>query len=473
MHENTIEVRGVGKLYRTWESPASRLSSAALAEASKWVPLGLSRRLRDRSQKGTREFHALKDVSFTVRRGEALGIIGRNGSGKSTLLQIIAGTLRPSTGEVTVRGRVAALLELGSGFNPEFTGQENVYLNATVLGLTREQIDARYNEIVAFAEIGDFIDQPIKTYSSGMVMRLAFAVAVHVEPDILIVDEALSVGDARFQLKCARAIDRFIAKGITFLFVSHDASMIKRLCNTAVLLERGNLLYAGKPNDVVNLYSKLVAEDGSAEALREDIVALTLARSGDAERATPSRQRAAPIPVPPESATVQAKHIETILADERAHVQVSGHEFSYGGELGRIHAVVALGANEQPHEWFTTGDRVVARMIVEAFDACPDPIFGLTIKNAAGVEVYGTNTLFSNQLAPPLAARERREVNFTFDLHLMPGTYFFSFGFAHFVGDDLVVYHRRYDALRIEVHGRDRTFGIANLHAAITSRPVR
>jgi lipopolysaccharide transport system ATP-binding protein len=254
-HETAISVEQIGKAYRLWENPSSRLMAPLLEGAARLAPVmfGL------KASRLYRDFWALQDISFQVRRGESMAIIGRNGSGKSTLLQIIAGTLQATTGSVRVNGRIATLLELGSGFNPEFTGRENIHLNATLFGLRREEIDARFADIISFADIGDFIEQPVKIYSSGMVVRLAFAVAAHIDPDILIVDEALSVGDARFQLKCARAIDRFLARGVTLLFVSHDTSMVKRLCKRALLLERGQLIYGGNPNDVVNLYSKLIA----------------------------------------------------------------------------------------------------------------------------------------------------------------------------------------------------------------------
>jgi ABC-type polysaccharide/polyol phosphate transport system ATPase subunit len=502
-----ISVRNVSKAYRIWENPSARLASLCWQSLAGLGPTGTAvhAALRRRSDRCYRDFYALRDVSLSVGKGESMGIIGRNGSGKSTLLQIIAGTLQPTAGAVEVHGRVAALLELGSGFNPDFTGRENVFLNGAVLGLGRQQIAARFDAIAAFAEIGDFIDQPIKTYSSGMVLRLAFAVAAHVDPDILIIDEALAVGDARFQLKCARAIDRFIASGVALLFVSHDASMVKRLCQRAILLERGNLVYAGKPNDVVNLYSKLIADGGSVEALAGDIAALHVARTAGPEKephgagsAQPGEAPGAGEPVPraapdgPREALGEikalrlrlkaleavmqshasreavAQRVEKLLADERLHVQVSGQEFAYGGELGCIREVAVLDPDGQARTWFTTGDAVVVRMIVEALDDLPEPIFALTIKNTAGVEIYGTNTLYSGQPAAPIKSRERREVNFTFELNLMPGHYFLSFGFTHFVGEELVVVHRRYDAVKIEVHGVDRTFGIANLRAVIT-----
>ena len=466
-----ITAENLSKAYRIWTSPSARLKSPLLAGAAGLFPKGsaLHRTLHARAKHGWRDFYALHDLSLTVRRGEAVGIIGRNGSGKSTLLQLIAGTLQPTTGRIETRGRIAALLELGAGFNPEFTGLENVYLNASILGFTREQIDARIDDIAGYAEIGEFLDQPVKTYSSGMVIRLAFAVAAHVDPDILIVDEALAVGDARFQLKCARTIDRFLAQGVTLLFVSHDASMVKRLCNHAVLLEHGSVVYAGKPNDVVNLYSKLILDGNSVASLQADIAALR------AKTADPAPAAAAPV-IDSSSADARvdngnlARRAEAILFDERSHVQASGQEFSYGGELGRILSVAVLDATGQQRSWFTTGEPVVARMVAEGYDDFPEPVFALTVKNTAGVEIYGTNTLFSKQPAPGMKAGERHVVDFTFDLDLMPGHYFLSFGFIHFVGEKLVVLHRRYDAINLEVHGVDRTFGIANLKAVISSR---
>ncbi len=464
-----IQADNLSKAYRIWSNPAARLKSPLIEAAAAAFPRASTphRALAARAARGYRDFYALRDVSLSIKRGQALGIIGRNGSGKSTLLQMIAGTLTPTTGTLSVNGRVSALLELGSGFNPEFTGRENVFINGAILGLSRAQMADRFAAIADFAEIGDFIDQPVKIYSSGMLMRLAFAVAAHVDPDILIVDEALSVGDARFQLKCARAIDRFIAQGVTLLFVSHDASLVKRLCHHAILLEHGQVLYAGKPNDVVNLYSKLLIDGTTVESLQPDITALKVKQeTAPSFMPTPRdiEVRLEPADIPPDAQTV------ALLTDEREHVQVSGQEFAYGGELGRIASVTALDTSGQPRTWFTTGERITLRMVVESREDLHEPIFALTVKNNAGVEIYGTNTLFSKQPAPPMKTGEHREVNFTFDLNLIQGHYFLSFGFTHFVGDKLVVLQRRYDAIKIDVHGLDRTFGIANLKAAITSR---
>ena len=272
-----LAVEGVGKTYRLWATPASRL----------WVPLcyrlagilpfpGLVARLRARLQARAHEHHALRGISFVLPRGEALGIVGHNGSGKSTLLQIVAGVLEPTAGRVTVNGRVAALLELGSGFNPELTGRENVKVNAAILGLTAAQVRARMDDIVAFADIGEYIDEPVKTYSSGMALRLAFAVQVHTDPDILIVDEALAVGDAAFQAKAMARIDQILTRGTTLLFVGHDLNAVKAFCHRAMLLERGRIVMEGLPDEVITEY--LHRTHKRALAAQQDARADALAR---------------------------------------------------------------------------------------------------------------------------------------------------------------------------------------------------
>jgi ABC-type polysaccharide/polyol phosphate transport system ATPase subunit len=472
-----ISVRQVSKAYRIWASPPARLISPAWQLLARACPRRSSLRTacEKRAGRGYRDFYALNDISFDVRKGECLGIIGRNGAGKSTLLQLIAGTLRPTAGEMQVRGRVAALLELGSGFDPEFTGRENVFLNATILGLTRAQIEERLDDILGFAEIGAFIDQPVKVYSSGMTVRLAFAVVAHVDADIMIIDEALSVGDARFQLKCARAIDRFIERGVTLLFVSHGMTMIKRLCTRAILIEQGLSVFAGKPNTVVNLYSKLLADGGSLESIAGDLETLkqqsdeepALAAAAAGGRSSPPSSSSFPRPsLPPPDPSPDPKASQ-LIADERAHVQVSGHEYSYGGELGAILAPAMQGENGEERTWFATGEAVTVSMTAEAREKLPEPIYALTLKNESGQEVYGTNTFYTRQTAPAIQPGERHRVTFRFNMNLVPGTYFVSLGWTYFVGDELVVIHRRYDVMSFEVHGRDRVFGIANLWAVI------
>lgn len=253
-----IRVSNLSKTYLIWQTPFSRLFvPLAVRILGKIFPHYVTSLM----QKYCQPIQALSHVEFSVESGDSLGIIGLNGSGKSTLLQIIAGTLQPSQGAVEVVGRVAALLELGSGFDPEFTGRENVFLNASILGLSQSEIEARYDAIVAFADIGDFINRPVKTYSSGMMVRLAFAVQVHVDPDVLIVDEALSVGDARFQAKALTKIEEILKRGTTLLFVGHDLSAVKSFCNRALLLDKGQVIKSGIPDDVIADYLYLVQKD--------------------------------------------------------------------------------------------------------------------------------------------------------------------------------------------------------------------
>jgi lipopolysaccharide transport system ATP-binding protein len=265
-----ISVENVSKAYRIWDTPGSRLTAPILEETARLFPSESApgNWLTARARRHYRDFWALKDISFDLRKGESLGIIGRNGSGKSTLLQIIAGTLQPTTGNVQVNGRVAALLELGSGFNPEFTGRENVYLNGAVLGFSRTEMDARFEGIAAFADIGDFIDQPVKTYSSGMMMRLAFAVQTAVEPELLIVDEALAVGDMFFQAKCMARLRKMLSNGLSLLMVSHDPGTIKSLCSEGLLLEQGGMLCLDKADIVSERYfaMKVNASQGNISA---------------------------------------------------------------------------------------------------------------------------------------------------------------------------------------------------------------
>lgn len=240
--EIAINLQNVSKCYHIYDKPRDRLMQMFAGQRKQYY----------------REFWALKNVSFDIKKGETVGIVGRNGSGKSTLLQVICGTLNQSVGDVQTMGRIGALLELGSGFNPEFTGHENVYMNAAILGLSRAEVDERYDDIAAFADIGEFIHQPVKTYSSGMIVRLAFAVQAMVDPDILIVDEALAVGDERFQRKCFARLDELKAKGTSILFVSHSGPQVVELCDRAILMERGELICTGSPMDVVRAYQKLI-----------------------------------------------------------------------------------------------------------------------------------------------------------------------------------------------------------------------
>ncbi len=454
-----VSLQGVSKTYTIWDEPSARLFSL------------LRNALTGAPARGSRQFTAVRDVSLEIRRGECLGIIGRNGAGKSTLLQMIAGTLQPTSGNISVTGRVAALLELGSGFDPNFTGRENIHLNASILGLSKAEIDAKFETIVDYSGIREFIDQPVRTYSSGMAVRLAFAVCAHVDADILIIDEALAVGDARFQFKCHATLDQMIADGRTIIFVSHDTNSVKRICDRAILLERGEMVFEGKPNEVVNLYTKLITSPHGIEAIRPDIDAL---RNGTAALppadsdldATPTPHSPAPI--------LLAKDLnaELLVAEERSHQQISDKEYAYGGELGHIESIALLDENHSPKLTFITGSRARIRLTCRATRDVIDPIYAVTLKDVRGQEIFGTNTYFQNIPQPAVLAGSGAEALFDLQLNVLPGVYFISCGWVRIVDGEVQVIHRRYDAIRFDVLPRDRSFGIAYCPTRISVRAL-
>ena len=451
-----ISLQGVTKTYAIWDDPSARLLAP------------LRRLLLGAKATGqARLFTAVSNITLDVASGECLGIIGRNGAGKSTLLQMIAGTVRPTSGSIQVSGRVAALLELGSGFNPDFTGRENIHLNAAILGLTKPEVAGKFDAIVSYSGIEEFIDQPVRTYSSGMTLRLAFAVCVHVDADIIIIDEALAVGDARFQFKCHATLEQMLQEGRTIIFVSHDTNAIKRMCRTAVLLERGEMLLKGSPNDVTNIYTKLITSPHGVESIRDDLLVMqeqgiTPARpSFPAERKPASDQ---PDISPPNS----TNHAAGLLSEERKHQQISDKEYSYGGELGRITAVQLTDAQQQPRLSFLTGSRIQVRFTCAATGAIHDPIYALTLKDVRGQEIYGTNTYFQNLSPPAVAAGTQAEVLFDLQLNVLPGIYFISLGWVRLNNAEVQVIQRRYDVLRFDVLPCDKSFGIAFCPTQIT-----
>lgn len=360
--ELAIRAQGLGKCYQIYDQPRDRLLQL----------------FRPRGKQRYREFWALKDVSLDIRKGEALGIIGRNGSGKSTLLQLICGTLGATTGSLSSHGRIAALLELGSGFNPEFSGRENVYLNGAVLGLKRAEIDARFDEITAFAGIGEFIDRPTKTYSSGMLVRLAFAVSVCVEPDILIVDEALAVGDASFQFKCLERLDRLTRQGMTLLFVSHDMSMVKRFCTRALYLRDGEIRASGAPETIAELYLLDMRDE--------------------------QRRRA--------SAGAIQVNAKTPLNPERG--------MAFGTAEGRITSAV-FSSTGALYSSFVHGDVIEIAIDTLVSDSVTRPNISLTIQEARLLVVSGINTPLHSDVSE--AGWRRASVRLRFAANLAAGRY--------------------------------------------------
>jgi lipopolysaccharide transport system ATP-binding protein len=358
-----IRVQGLSKCYRVYDKPQDRLKQ------SLW---------RGRRQY-FREFWALRDISFDIRKGETVGIIGRNGSGKSTLLQLIAGTLAPTTGTVQVNGRVAALLELGSGFNPEFTGRENVYMNGAILGLSEQEISARFDEIAAFAAIGDFIERPVKTYSSGMMMRLAFAVSVCVDPDVLIVDEALSVGDIAFQLKCMDRLDRLVKSGTTLLFVSHDILSVKSFCQRAIYLTSGQMVASGPASDIAERYMMDVRNE--QKLFQEQATAFVPKKAlGD--------QMAVAF------GTVQGHVLAAYFSESRSTVSA-----------------------------FATGDTITLTVEVEFDDSVTHPAVSVIVSDIRMIEYSGH---FVNIARKPVEGMQHAVVEFSFNARLNTGEYFLA-----------------------------------------------
>ena len=379
-------------------------------------------------------FNALSNVSFNVKRGETVGIIGRNGSGKSTLLQIICGILQPTAGSVEVNGRVSALLELGAGFNPEFTGRENVYLNGTILGLTSGEIDARFNEIREFAEIGDFIDQPVRTYSTGMYVRLAFAVAINVDPDILIVDEVLAVGDEAFQRKCFSRIQDIQKSGGTIIFVSHSAQAVVELCNRAIFLNQGELLLSGKPKAVVSQYQKfLSASQKTAEKLVKSFKFKPKIDEDydDIDKNNTQLER------------VDGSHYDPALRPKSTlSYEQRGAIISNVRLVNEIGNLVNILARQKTYFY---------RYHVKFTEDSYDVLFAMAIKTLSGVELGGARSLEQKSDLRFVHAGSEYDIEFEFQSLLTPGTYFFNAGVEGQGPSERFYLHRLVDALMVKV----------------------
>lgn len=426
-----IEVRGLGKSYQLYEKPVHRMLQSLVGNRHRFY----------------REFWALREVGFEVRRGETLGIVGRNGAGKSTLLQMIAGTLKPTEGSVAVRGRVAALLELGSGFNPEFTGRQNVYLNAAILGLSRAEIDARIGDILAYADIGDFVDQPVRNYSTGMVMRLAFAVVVHVDADVLIIDEALAVGDAFFMQKCMRYLREFRKRG-TMLFVSHDGGAVTSLCDRAVWLERGCVQRIGDARTVMESYleAALIERQGHVGARRS--------RGAVREKTLRTRE-------------VRAR--QDLM--DRTVLRNDIHIFPFNPEaegFGECHARVVHAhlCNEQgePVQTVLGGESVALEIELQADIAMDSVIVGFYVKDRHGQLLFGDNTVFVHENGFAVEAGQAFRALFRFEMpRLGNGDYFVAVGVAEGTQDQHVIQHWLHEALRFSTLGGSYVTGLVGL----------
>lgn len=396
-----------------------------------------------------RHFWALKDIDFVVGRGQTVGIIGKNGSGKSTLLKLVCGTLAPSSGEIELSGRVAALLELGSGFNPEFSGRENIYLNASVLGLTRAEIDERLDDIIAFADIGDFVEEPVKTYSSGMAMRLAFAVMAHVDADVLVVDEALAVGDAHFQQKCMRWLRQFRQNG-TVLFCTHDLGSVLSFCDQAVWIDKGKIRMSGIAKDVCEGYSAFVQAE--AMGLPEEVVKFRKSRPDASKAASQDLAEAAasgpvvrPVPPPP----VEGRPVIFDSLQDSA---------SFGSRLAEITEVAFTAIDGEPLHWIVGGEDVLVTAHILIKEEIDRPIVGFHVKDRLGQAILGDNTYKTYEQRPmTLAAGDRLSARFSFRLpHLATGRYAMTVAIASGTIENHVQHHWLHDALFFDVHSEYR-----------------
>lgn len=423
MTDIAIRVTCLSKCYHIYDTPHDRLKQFVLPR--------LQRLVGQPSRQYFREFWALKEVSFEVKKGETVGIIGRNGSGKSTLLQIICGTLNPTSGSIQTNGRIAALLELGSGFNPEFTGRENVYMNAAVLGLSSEEIDARFADIVAFADIGDFIEQPVKTYSSGMMVRLAFAVIAHVDADVLVIDEALAVGDAFFTQKCMRFLRSFMKTG-TVLFVSHDTGSIKSLCNHAMWLEKGQTLQEGAPKEVCELYLEAFYE---AQQGKSSTTKLRACKQPDYSR-------------PMKDQRLQFVNTSNLRNDLQIF-KFDPEAASFGKGGAQITSVDFLDKEGAPLAWVVGGEQVSLRIHAIAHEPLDAPIVGFFIKDHLGQTLFGDNTYLSQREARIFCeAGNEIQAEFVFFMPILPtGNYSVNAAIANGTQEQHVQHHFIHDAL--------------------------
>ena len=422
-----IEIKDVVKVYKLYDRARDRVKES----------LGLGRKQPHKLH------YALNGVSMNIYRGETVGIIGTNGSGKSTILKIITGVLNPTSGHVHVAGRISALLELGAGFNMEYNGIENVYLNGTMMGFTDREIDEKLPEILEFADIGDYVNQPVKTYSSGMFVRLAFAVAINIEPEILIVDEALSVGDVFFQAKCYHKFEEFKKMGKTIVFVSHDLSIISKYCDRVFLLNKGNLLGEGSPKEMIDAYKRVLVgqyEVSGAEG-HGSLADGAGAENTDGRAAEADGLRITGVnPDAQEYGTKQAEIVDYYVTDERG-----------------VRAMAIL-----------KGARFTLHMRVRFHDHVPAPIFALSIKNVLGIEITGTNTMIEKAFLESGEPGQVKDITFTQKMTLQGGEYLLSLGVTGYNGDTFEVYHRLYDVMDVTVVSDKDTVGYFDMESEVT-----
>jgi len=412
----SVKLQNISKMYRLYDKPLHKVKEAFV-------------RSFFRTRKAFhREFWALRDVNLDISRGETIGLIGSNGSGKSTLLQIIAGVLWPTDGAIEVNGRVSALLELGAGFNREFTGRENIFMNGAIMGISKREMEERYTDIISFADIGDFVDQPVKTYSSGMYVRLAFATAIHVDPDILVVDEALAVGDISFQNRCYRKIEELQKRGKTIILVSHDMMAVKKFCGMAILLDRGKIVETGAPNEVVNHYHKLIAE-------REEEYLSELNRE-------------------------YGNKIDKMINGQIK--QKEGEGLRYGAGDARIVDYQLLNQEGIPVDVIGTDEMFTIRSRALFLRDVEEPVMGMLIKTLKGIDLVGASTVEIGKPIGPVKEGTIVTMEFIQKNRLTPGDYVMSVGVSEKTANGIRALDRRIDTKVFKVIGNSRSYGLVD-----------
>lgn len=472
MSENAIEVKDVTKIYRLYDKPIDRLKESLSVSHKEYH----------------KDFFALNKLSFSVEKGQTVGIIGTNGSGKSTILKIITGVLTPTTGTVEVDGKISALLELGAGFNMDYTGIENIYMNGTMMGFTKKEMDRKLQDILDFADIGDFVYQPVKTYSSGMFVRLAFALAINVEPEILIVDEALSVGDVFFQSKCYRRMEEIRKSGTTILMVTHDMGSIIKYCDKVVLLNRGEFIAEGEPGRMVDLYKKILANqlDSLNEELENDFSGGMDVDNGG-ESGGDSREGKAGKNGEADTAGKYGKTGNNGKTGKNDKTGKSGKTGKAGGAAGLMKDKITINSSRTEYgdgraeifdlglfdqrgnltnllikgEMFTIKERIRFHAPLKC------PIFTYTIKDKRGADLSGTNTMYEGADIKPVEPGDVYDVSFTQKMTLQGGEYLLSMSCTGFEGEEHVVYHRLYDVANITVISNKNTVGVYDMESEV------
>ena len=449
MSEYAIDVQNVSKIYKLYDRSRDRLAEA----------------LHLTKKKLSKDHYALDQISFQVKKGETVGIIGTNGSGKSTILKIITGVLNPTGGKVDIDGRISALLELGAGFNMEYTGIENVYLNGTMIGFSEEEIKAKLDSILEFADIGDFVYQPVKTYSSGMFVRLAFAVAINIDPEILIVDEALSVGDVFFQAKCYHKFEEFKKEGKTIVIVSHDLSSISKYCDRVILLNKGHKLAEGEPKKIVDLYKKLLVNQLTDDDL-EDYDAKSSGSAESESKKEHNENIQKDLDVISSEAAITPESVEKEGKKWKNYMVENPDVIDYGTKEIEITDYCILDENGYISNNIEKGAEYTVKFKVHFNEKIDEPILALTIKDIKGTEVTGTNTMYEKVNFESEEGTDRI-VSFTQRMNLSRGNYLLSFGCTGYRNGAFTVYHRMYDVMNLMVISDKENVGFYDMFSKI------